>query len=242
MPATDAVRPAHALLGLRGIALLRGCSDETLAEVAAACRFQRVRARQTVIARDDPDCDCFLVLSGHLRVVALSPGGRELSFRDALAGETIGELSALTGHARSATVLALQESLLGRLGAPDLKALMRRHWPIAERMLEHLADSARALTARVYEVSALTVQQRLCAELTRLALAADAAAHDRVALHAPPTHHELAMRISSYREQVTREFAALARMRLVSRERGQIVIEDLPRLARLGDASRLRAA
>lgn len=231
MPATEIERPA--LSGLRGVALLQGLGDEVLAEVARTSRFQLVRARQTVIARADADRDCCLVLSGRLRVVALSPGGRELSFRDAVAGETIGEMAALDGAPRSATVVALQESLLARIGAAALSELMRRHWSICEHMLHHLARSTRSLTERVYELSALSVQQRLCAELARLALAAGGDRSPCVVLRPAPSHHELAMRISSYREQVTREFAKLARLALVRREDDRLVIEDLQRLIEL---------
>ena len=75
------------------------------------------------------------------------------------------------------------------------------------------------------------MQQRLCAELLRLALAADGTRSDRVVLHPAPSHQELAARISSYREQVTRELTELARLGVLSRDREQIVIEDLRRLA-----------
>ncbi len=220
-----------ALGGLRGVALLEGLPDSALAEVARVCHFRLYRARQAVMSRADIDCDCYLVLSGRLRVVAHSPAGREVSFRDAGPGEIIGEIAALDGRPRSATVVALQDSLLARLSPEDLQSLMRRHWPICERMLRRLAGSTRAITERLYELSTLSVQQRLCAELLRLALAAEGASSDRVVLHPAPSHQELAARISSYREQVTRELTELAREGVISREREQIVIEDLRRLA-----------
>ncbi|MFO1267510.1 MAG: cyclic nucleotide-binding domain-containing protein [Rubrivivax sp.] len=185
MPALD----PPALSGLRGIALLQGLPDDVLREVAAACRFRLYQARQTVIAREDADRDCYLVVSGALRVVALSPGGREVSFRDAAAGEAIGEMAAIDGRPRSATVVALQESTAGTAepGRPAHR-LMRRHWPIAERMLRRLAGAARALTERVYELSAFSVQQRLCAELVRLALAAGGASGDPRRAEPGPSH------------------------------------------------------
>lgn len=229
------------MTGLRAIALLQDLGEEVLAEVAQACRFQRVRARQTVMSRADVEHDCCFVLAGRLRVVALSPGGREVSFRDAAAGEMIGEMAALDDRPRSATVVALQESLLARMRPADLKALLRRHWPINERMLRHLASTARALTERVYELSTLNVQQRLCAELLRLAVAGEPAGSERVVLRPTPSHNELATRISSYREQVAREMAELARQGVIHREREAdaatgrerevVVIEDLRRLA-----------
>ncbi|MBI5717716.1 MAG: Crp/Fnr family transcriptional regulator [Burkholderiales bacterium] len=239
MVSAELDRPA--LTGLRAVALLEGLGDDVLAEVAQACRFHLVRARQTVMSRADVEHDCCFVLSGRLRVVALSPGGREVSFRDAVAGETIGEMAALDGRPRSATVVALQESVLARMRAADLKLLLRRHWPICERMLQHLARTARTLTERVYELSTLNVQQRLCAELLRLATSGEAAANGRVVLHPTPSHNDLATRISSGREQVAREMAELARQGVIHREREHdperhrerevVVIEDLRRLA-----------
>lgn len=230
-----------ALTGLRAITLLHGLGDDVLAEVARACRFQRVRARQTVMTRADVEHDCCFVIAGRLRVVALSPGGREVSFRDASAGETIGEMAALDGQPRSATVVALQESLLARVRPADLRALLRAHWPVCERMLKHLAGTARSLTERVYELSTLSVQQRLCAELLRLASNGEPAAAGRVVLRPTPSHNDLATRISSYREQVAREMGELARQGLIQRqrehdaqhdrEREVIILEDLRRLA-----------
>ncbi len=239
MAPASATPPPQALAGLRGIVLLEGLPEAVLAEVALACRFRLYRARQTVISRADVDRDCYLVITGKLRVVALSPGGREVSFRDAAAGETIGEMAALDGRPRCATVVALQDSLLARISPEDLTDLLRRHWPICERMLRHLAGAARGLTERVYELSTLNVQQRLCAELLRLALATDAASADRVVLSPVPSHSELAARISSYREQVTRELAELARLGLVSRDDRQFVIVDLSRLAERVEAVRM---
>ena len=129
--------------------------------------------------------------------------------------------------------------MMARLSPEALTDLLRRHWPICERMLRHLAGAARGLTERVYELSTLNVQQRLCAELLRLALATDAASTDRVVLSPVPSHSELAARISSYREQVTRELAELARMGIVSRDDRQLVIEDLRRLAERVEAVRV---
>lgn len=243
MHAADLDRPA--LSGLRRLALLQGLGDEVLLEVAAACRFQLVRARHTVMSRADPDRDCYFVLSGKLRAVALSPSGREVSFRDVGAGEILGELAALDGGPRSATVVALQESLLARLSPEALQALMRRHWAVGERMLQQLAHRARTLTERVYELSTLNVQQRLCAELLRLALAAEAAqgaARDRLELAGPPSQRELANRIGTSREEVTRAFGELQRLGVLHSEEGcgsqrRLVIEDLHRLAERIEAS-----
>jgi CRP-like cAMP-binding protein len=226
VPGPDSVSPD----ALRRVALLQGLSDEVLGDVAQACRFKRYRARQELIARDDVDRDCFFVLSGRLRVIAWSPGGREVSFRDVDAGETIGEMAAIDGRPRSASVVALTETLVARLNPETLLDLLRRHWPICERMLQHLAASARGLTERVYELSTLNVQQRLCAELLRHSLTMPETAGQAV-LQPPPGHSELAARIGCAREQVTRGITELEQLGLVERGEGRLTIVDLHALA-----------
>lgn len=240
MSGTSVERPALSLSGLRGIALLQGLDDEVLAEVAEACHFQLVRARQAVMSRADADRDCYLVLSGRLRVVALAPSGREVSFRDAVAGEMFGELAALDGLPRSATVLALQESLLATLRADQLNSLMRQHWQIGQRMLQHLARTTRMLTERVYELSTLSVQQRLCAELLRLAMVAGSQQGRWVRLGGMPSHKELAARIGTSREEVTRALGELARMGIIHAEDEagrRVVVGEVHRLAQRIEAA-----
>ena len=46
----------------------------------------------------------------------------------------------------------------------------------------------------------------------------------------PPTHSELAARVSSHREAVTRELGALKRAGLIERRRGAIALLDAERL------------
>jgi CRP-like cAMP-binding protein len=87
------------------------------------------------------------------------------------------------------------------------------------------------MAERVIELSTLGVQNRIHAELLRLA--ADAGVLDNTARLSPaPTHAEIASRVSTNREQVTREFSALARGGLLRKERNALVVLDVARLQR----------
>ncbi|MFQ3596041.1 MAG: helix-turn-helix domain-containing protein, partial [Sphingomonadaceae bacterium] len=95
---------------------------------------------------------------------------------------------------------------------------------------------ARALTAQVYALSFLPVRARLHCELHRLAR--DAGAGDGTAtLFEAPTHEELAQRIGSHREAISREMAALARLGLLSQRRRRLVIHDAATLAAMAAAA-----
>jgi CRP/FNR family transcriptional regulator, cyclic AMP receptor protein len=218
------------LLGLRPIRLLAGLSDEVLADIAQAARFKRYRRGQTIMTRETRERDLCLISSGRVRVIMLAPSGREVRFRDIQAGGVFGEIAALDGRPRCATVLAQEDTLVIRLAPEALGPLLQRHWPMCERLLRGLASGLRDLTDRVYELSALNVQQRLIAELLRQA----APAHDGDAmawLDPAPRHTDLAATIGTSREQVSRELAALARDGLVQRDDDRLCLSHVVRLS-----------
>ena len=96
-------------------------------------------------------------------------------------------------------------------------------------LLSQFVSKIRTLTTRVYEFSALAVSNRIQAELLRLAnLAPQEGNCARVA--SAPTHSEIASRISTHREAVTRELNRLARLGLIERKGNALVVKDVRRL------------
>jgi CRP/FNR family cyclic AMP-dependent transcriptional regulator len=107
---------------------------------------------------------------------------------------------------------------------------------VAQAMLPQLVTKIRALTTRVYELSTLAVSNRIQAELLKLAsLSAKDGQYARIA--PARTHTEIASRVSTHREAVTRELARLSRLGLISREKTALVVKDLERLAEMVHAA-----
>ena len=99
-------------------------------------------------------------------------------------------------------------------------------------LVRQLTSSVRALTERVFEFSALAVRNRIHAELLRLAR--DHMTGENIAVIRPtPTHAEIASRISTTREAVTRELNQLSRDGLVERRSGALVVRDVEQLVHL---------
>ncbi|HTP97297.1 MAG TPA: Crp/Fnr family transcriptional regulator [Burkholderiales bacterium] len=219
-------------LGLRRIRLLEGLAPDALQALAQQCAWRRYRPDQRVISRQAADQDVYLIVSGSVRVTAYSGSGKQVTFRDIAAGETFGELAALDGRPRSADVVALEETLVASLNPAAFRALLHDHPAVCDRMLARLTTSVRELTERVFDLSTLGVQNRVHAELLRLA---QLAGIDRnvARIDPAPKHSDIASHVSTYREQVTREISALVKRGLVQRSGGALVIPDVARLARM---------
>ncbi|QIG49237.1 winged helix-turn-helix domain-containing protein [Nordella sp. HKS 07] len=106
---------------------------------------------------------------------------------------------------------------------------MANHPEFTRAVATHLTQQVRVLTRRVFEFSTMAVRQRLWAELLRLAEAA-AKGEGQALLSPPPTHAEIASRISTHREAVTREFAWLEAQGFIVKEGRALKVPDLQKL------------
>jgi CRP/FNR family transcriptional regulator, cyclic AMP receptor protein len=226
--------------GLRKVKILQGLSEERLEILAARCAWRTVEAGQVIVARNSQDRDVHFVVSGHVRVTSFSAGGRQVTFRDEDAGDLFGDLAAIDAKPRSADVLALESVLVASLSPEQFRELIAQEPLVRERVLQRLAELVRLLSERVIELSTLGVQNRIHAELLRLARLA-AGDGQRVRLDPAPKHADIASQVSTYREQVTREFSALTRQGLLEKDGTAIVLTDVERLARMVEEVRLEA-
>lgn len=198
--------------------------------VEANLRQLRAPRGRTIIGAGTETTEVFFILQGELQVMLYSPHGREVSVRDLGPGDIFGELSALDGAPRSATVVATSEAHIQVMTQADFRACLESSPAAALWLVRHLAVEVRRLTGRVFELSALSVQARLHCELLRLARSD---ANGLFVIEPAPTHAELANRIGSHREAVTRELRALAELNVVRSQRRRLEFLDMEHLVRV---------
>lgn len=217
---------------LSGVELFGELDRETRQSIAGRLNGQRYSAGTVIVTQDDRANDVFFIVSGSVRVGFHAESGKDVQFRDMHAGETFGELSAIDGKPRSAEVQALDEVFLANVSAENFLEIVTSHPALARRLLAQLTTRIRSLSDRVIEFSTLGVSNRIHGELLRLAREHGAVGNS-VHIKPSPTHADLASRVSTHREAVTRELAALARQGIVKRGRGSLEILDLERLEAL---------
>lgn len=216
------------LLGLQKIELFKGLDTYSLRDIAAHCKWTRCSRNEYVMRRGDIGCEVYFVVAGMLRITAAVGRGRRIIFHDIPAGEVFGEHSAIDGHERLADVRALRESLIASIPGEVFRSIVASHGLVRERLLQRLARSVRELT-ELLELGAQPVQRRIRIELLRLAHSAGVDAN-RSRLDPAPTHSEVASRVGTAREQVTRELSRLARQGVLERAGRTLVLRDVAAL------------
>jgi len=195
-------------------------------------RLIPVRNGQTVIGHQDDSTDVFLVIEGNLRVELFSRNGREITISQAHQGEIVGEFAALDDQPRSATVTAISKATLARIPGAAFREAALASPKTAEWLVRSLVRQVRTMTEKVFELNALAVRSRLHCELLRISL--DAGPVDNtVTIKPSPTHAELANRIGSHREAVTRELTYLQSQGITSSKGRELTVADVARLAEI---------
>ena len=231
-------RPA---LSLRSIRLFRTLGDEAIRRLDAQCLWRRYDAKEQIVACGDQGTDVFFVGSGLLRAIIQTEGARDVILRDIASGEFFGELAAIDGQPRSASVVAITGASLARMPAGLFSAVLREHDDVYSQLLTLLVARIRTLDNRVAELATLDVRHRLFGELLRLCRP-DGAESGRALISPPPYHAEIAARIAARREAVTRALRALESAGLVERRRGALVLTDIAALVALFRDPRGRTA
>lgn len=195
-------------------------------------RVVTLRPGQIVIGHQDRTSDVFVVLEGTLRVELHSLNGREIILADVGPGELVGEFAALDDQPRSASVAAINSCVLACVPGELFKTTVNGNPTTADWMARRLVRHIRLLTERIFELNALAVRNRLHCELLRLSLDAGVAGN-KAAISPAPTHVELANRIGSHREAVTRELQYLQSEGIVVRSGRKLDVNDVAKLAEI---------
>ena len=215
---------------LSKIDLLRGLEPEVLKMIGERVHHQRYKSGSWVLSVSDNTHEVLFILEGSVRVTLYSRTGREIAFRDLSAGSSCGEIAAIDNLLHSANVVCLQDSKVARLSAEAFRNLVAEHPQLAQNTMLKLCDLVRSLSDKVYQLSA-PVPQRICGDL--LHLARQSMFGDNCARIKPsPKHADVAARVLTHREAVSRTISVLKREGIAQKGRGELIIKDVEGLAK----------
>ena len=242
-PTTEAAEPGHggeeipsdrgdhsvAASTLARVESLQELPRAVLQRLAGALRAQRFDKGVTVVRHNDASRDFYIIISGSVRVTLVGSTGRALTYQVLPAGEMFGEVAAVDGDGRSASVVTEEESVLGSISAQAFLELASSSPEFGLLILKRLARLNRRLTSRLFEYHTYDVRGRVYLELLRLT---EAHPDESVAI----TDRDMASRVGTTRENVSRIHGSLRDDGLIRRDKSRLTVLDRAALAsRLAD-------
>ncbi len=198
--------------------------DQTLSDrYARNCFWKEYGPHELVIDVDDETTDVRFVLSGKVRIIHRISVGKEVILGEMNEGEFFGEIAAIDDEPRSANVTTLTRSRICIMPQRCFLEIMQEAPEVGLKIMRLLADRVRQLNTRLAEHSFLQAKHRLYSELLRLSKPRPGHPEQR-SVSPPPIQRELADRIGTRREVVSRELNALQKQGFLDKTKGAIII------------------
>jgi CRP/FNR family transcriptional regulator, cyclic AMP receptor protein len=207
----------------------RSLHEVALAELKLPSLPRKRVPAGTVIMEPETAADSlYFVIDGRIRLYRLAPTGEQVFQGDLSAGDCLKCPRVLGQHECHAFAEAIIDSTLEVLSKPLFERLRRESMAFNQTLVGEIIQQATELDQRLYESAVMPMKVRLHAELLRISRRRRDGA---LIISPPPTHQDLAVRIGSQREAVSKELKRLERDGVISRSRAVIhlVREDLLR-------------
>ena len=173
--------------------------DTILREFAARGQVRKFQKNVTIIQEGDAGDTLFIILAGKVKVYASDDNGREVIIDIFGPGEYVGEM-VLDGGVRSASVMTLEPSTFAVVSRADLRAHIVDHPDAAIFLINQLIRRTRKATNNIKTLALMDVYGRVANLLLSLAVEDSG----RMVVPEKLTHQEIAERIGSSREMISR--------------------------------------
>jgi CRP-like cAMP-binding protein len=218
------VTKAAALSQIALFASLTEAETQALAQRAVERRFA---PEEMMFWEGEPCQGIFLILEGIVKIFKISPSGREMMLALETAPSTVAELPLFDGGPYPASVRAVGAVVSLFINKADFQLVCRQYPDVALKVLAVVGRRLRHLVGVVESMTFGSVTQRLA----RLLLdAARQMGKDEFDL--PITHQELASRLGTVREVVSRNLARFRAEGLIRIQGHQVAILDRQGLER----------
>jgi len=220
-----------------GVPIFQVLPPEGMAELGRAMRHRQVAKGELLAAAGDPVAHLIVVARGRLKLVHTSRSGREQVVRVLGPGEFLGEMALFAPAQYEGDLIAQEETAVCLVPREAVQALLRRHPSVTLRLVEALAQRLAEAEQLIADLGLRDVGQRLAAELLRLAESEGGGAQPGTAVHLPVPWAEMAYRLGTTPESLSRRLRALAQQGVIEQTATRtIVLRDPERLRRVAEA------
>ena len=220
--------------------LLRDLDDAPLRDLAQHAVVKRLRRNQVLFLAGEPAQGMFVIASGSVRAFRMNPDGREQIIHVERAVTTIAEIPVFDNGNYPSTTAAEEPTVVYLLDKKLVLDTAVRHPDFALAAVRLVASRLRKCAELVETLSLREVGQRLARLILEIAQLHGRGSPDGTRVELKLTHNQLASRIGTVREVVTRTLTRLQEQGLILHRGKEIVIPDLEILAAYAEVEKRR--
>ncbi|MBI3932362.1 MAG: Crp/Fnr family transcriptional regulator [Acidobacteria bacterium] len=210
---------------LRTVPIFAELSDDDTAALARLTSRRRYPKDTVVFFENEEGDSLFVIVEGRIKVTILGDDGREIILSVLGPGDFFGEMALLDNEPRSATAIAVEESELLALNRADFQGVVSEKASITTALIKVLTQRLRRANHQISTLALLDVYGRVARVILDMAREEGKRLKDGRIAFRRATHQEIANRIGTTRETVTRMLKDLERQGLIHIEGREIIVQ-----------------
>lgn len=209
---------------LQKLDIFKDVPEAGLSDILAQARPRRVVAGGSVFTQGAPSLYFFLLLEGQLKVVQTSREGEQIIAHWVAPGQLFGFVIALGMHAYPGTALAVTDSTVLAWPMRAWEGLVQRHPAVVTKALQTVGGHLQDAFARLRDVSAAQVEQRIARALLRILRQSGRRTEEGVQIEFPVTRRDIADMSSTTLYTVSRTLSAWQQAGVLSGGRRRLIV------------------
>jgi CRP/FNR family cyclic AMP-dependent transcriptional regulator len=173
---------------------------------------------EIILREEDTSQFMYIILVGKVKAIQTTEEGKEIILAIHQSDEFFGEISLIDGKTSSATVVAIEDSLVAIISKKNFYSVILNQSKVLEKLLQILCLRLREAWKRIHILNFRDAQQRLRMLFMILSSDSGEKTPEGVLINVKLTHQEMADMAGLTRETVTRELNKL-------RKKGEIVVK-----------------
>ena len=212
------------------LSLFAGLTPAELASLAERAVQKRYSAGEVLFHEGEPCSGLFVVAQGSVKIFKTSGAGREIMLAIESAPSSVAEVPLFDGGPYPAAVSAVDQVVAYHISKQDFQSACRQNPELPLKVLAVVGQRLRQLVRIVESVTFGSVRQRLAGALLEFGQQAQGGSFPL-----PVTHEELALRLGTVREVVSRNLSRFQAEGLLRVQKREIQLLDIPGLEREAD-------
>lgn len=212
---------------------LANLSAEEVAALRSRAIVRQFPRGATIVHQGEVPGRVLVIESGYAKVSATTEDGKEIVLAFRGPGDVIGEVAALGGEARSATVRALEPIDAIALALGDFESFLEQHPRVALVLLKVNIARLREANRQQFEFAAYQTLGRIARRLVELAERFGEPCEDGIRITLRISQDELAGWAGASREATSKALHDLREMGLIDTHRRSLTVRDIDHLRNL---------
>ena len=217
---------------LQSVSLFWDLTKEELGYISEKMVSKHYDSGQIILLEASEGEQCFFVIHGSVKVTRLSKDGREVILAILSEGEFFGEMSLLDGDARSANVIALEDTKVFTLNRQDFLNVIKENPLIAIELIKVLGQRLRKSDRQITSLSLSDAEKRIALCILRIADEQGTIQRGLVSIIKMPIQQDIANMSGTSRETVSRTLKLFENEGFITRDGRKLIILDYKKFGR----------